>query len=44
MNNPGLNTTLYAYLYFYRIKNRFIISLDGLFVKILAIMMKIYNI
>lgn len=35
---PGLNTTLYVYLYFYKLKNRFVSSLDILSVKLFSMM------
>jgi len=37
---PGLGSTLYVYQYFYKIKCRFVSSLDILAVKMMAMMHK----
>lgn len=38
LSEPGLNTTLYAYIHFYKLKNRFISSLDMLGIKMMVMM------
>ena len=36
MSKPGYISTLYSYLYYYKIKEKFVSSLDGLMIKTLA--------
>ncbi len=44
LTNPGLNSTLYAYLYFYKIKSHLIGSLDILSIKIFSLISSVFNI
>ncbi len=39
LSEPGLSSTLYSYIYFYKLKTKLVSSLDALNIKLLAIML-----